>query len=344
LKILCFIPNSSDGTSLYRGFGALNELHKNDLTIQITYVDMMAFRMMDAKGFDIAYFQRPDDIKFVIFMEALKKINIRIVVDYDDYLLDVPSGNRYHALQARMDIPYENNVIACLKLADQVIVSTELLQKKFSVYNQNITVIRNGFDDYCFKLCKELSPNRIVLWRGGATHQPDFDFYGDEVYQLIKNNEDFTFIFWTELFNRPENSAYASISRLLDDLPNVIIKEAVSPLDYLQGLQKIRPSLIMSVNRENDFNLCKSNIAKLEGFYCGALCLHNDWDEWQWPVFKPQSEYLLDRGMLFLDLIRQKSQLVKDIYQEELEHVKQNYLLSELNKKRIEVFKKAVKR
>jgi hypothetical protein len=100
----------------------------------------------------------------------------------------------------------------------------------------------------------------------------------------------------------------------------------------------------MSVNIQNDFNLCKSNIAKLEGFYCGALCLHPDWPEWDWPVFKPQAEYLLDRGMLFLDLIRQKSQLVKDIYQEELEHVKQNYLLSELNKKRIEVFKKAVKR
>lgn len=345
MKILAFIPNADDGTSFFRGNCVLNELHKNDPNIQIQYASIHSgFRFLDAKGFDVAFFQRPDIAEFVITMDALKRINIPVVVDYDDYLLNVPAGNRYHQRMSDSDIPYESNVIACLKLADQVIVSTEALKHNLSAYNPNITVVRNAFDNYCFDLCERPSTNRIVLWRGGATHKPDFEYYGDEIYQLVKDNEDFSFIFWTELFKRRENPAYASIGHLLDQQPNFITKNVVSPIDYFQGLKKMKPSLMLSVNQENEFNLSKSDICKLEGFFCGALCLHNDWPEWNWPVFRPQSKYLYERGMMLLDLIRNKSNLVDEIYQDELEYVKKNRLLSEVNKQRIEVFKKAVKR
>lgn len=321
-------------------------MHKHDPSIQITYVTLGdAFRFIDAKGFDVAFFQRPDSKELVITMDALKSINIPIVVDYDDNLLDVPTGNRYHQHQSRNDIPYESNVISCLKLADQVIVSTEHLKKCYSHYNSNTTVIRNAFDDYCFRPSEQISKKKLVLWRGGATHQPDFNHYGDEIYKLVKDNIDFTFIFWTETFRRRENSAFASIAELLHKLPNFSVKVAVSPIDYLQGLQRMRPSLMLSVNMLNDFNLCKSDICKLEGFFCGALCVHDDWTEWDWGIMKTGTKYLYERAHYLISLLRNKDATVpQEIYSKELEYIKENRLLSNVNKQRIEIFRKAVKR
>jgi hypothetical protein len=235
VKILCFIPNPDDGTSFYRGQGVLNEIHKTDPAIQISYANINNnFKFMDAKGFDIAFFQRPDLEPFKVAIKMLKNLGIKIILDYDDYLLKVPLNNRYHKLMSQSDTPYESNVIECLQLADLVTVSTDKLKECFSNYNNNIIVIRNAFDDYCFKPCESLSKKKVVVWRGGATHQPDFNHYGDEVYKLIKNNPDFTFIFWTEMFRRRENSAFSSIAQLLFKLPNFELKNPTSPIDYLQ--------------------------------------------------------------------------------------------------------------
>jgi glycosyltransferase involved in cell wall biosynthesis len=344
MKVLAFIPNSLDGTSFYRGCGALNELHKLDERVQIQYVSG-AFRFGDAKGFDIAFFQRSDTHDYIITMQALKALGIPIVVDYDDYLLGVPQGNKYHRIMSDNDIPYEQNVATALRIADRVIVSTQALKEAFSRYNRNITVIRNAFDDYTFTPCTGFNnESRKVLWRGGSTHQPDFNYYGDEIIKLITENKDFEFIFWTDATKRPENLAYYSICDQLHKLPNFKLMQAVSPIDYFQGLQKMKPALILSVNRENLFNLCKSDIAKLEGFYCGALCVHDDWPEWIWGKMKIGEKYLFDRANYLLSLIRNPiAKSTHEIYDAELNYVLENRLLSTANLQRLNVFRRVLK-
>jgi hypothetical protein len=345
MKILALIPESADATSFYRGQGPLNELHKcrpNEL-IQVTYVNPNAIRFQDTKGFDVLFVQRPDIPSFLHVIKMIKALNIPVVVDYDDYLLEVPVGNRYHKIMTDNDNPYELIVKQILEIADHITVSTEELKKQLSQYNKNITVIRNAFDNYCFKLCETFSKKKKILWRGGATHQPDFDFYGDEIYLMIKENQDFEFNFWTETTQRPENLAYSSISQLLQKLDNIKIINPVDTINYLQNLAKLNPCLIVTVNQENTFNLCKSDCAKIEGFYCGALTVANDWPEWTWG-HKPEKSYLLKRVNEYLEMIRNREDgRCQEIYSQELQFVKDNRLLSQANELRYEVFKSVIK-
>lgn len=343
MKILVFCPNALDGTAFYRCGGVLNELHKLDPNISITYIGNQ-FRFSEAKGFDLAFFQRTDNDDYLMAMKAVKDLNIPVVVDYDDYLLEVPKDNKYHSIMSNNDINYEHNVREALKLADTVIVSTDKLKELFSPYNKNIVVIRNAFDNYTFRPKFEVSSNKVVLWRGGATHKPDFDYYGDEVYQLMKSNPDFNFVYWTDVTKRQENLAFYSIFDLIKNLPNFKLMPAVSPIDYFQGLQRLQPSIIMSVNKLCDFNLGKSDIAKLEGFYAGSLCIHDDWQEWNWGVIDNKDKsYLFERGNALIDLVRSEPDKANRIYRSELEYVKRNRLLVQANIKRLEIFKEVIK-
>jgi hypothetical protein len=344
MKILSFIPNPSDGTSFYRGTGVLSELHKIDKDIQITQVDK-SFQLSDAKGYDLAFFQRPDSESFIQTMAAIKALNIPVVVDYDDYLLEVPSSNRYHQIQKAYDNNYEYYVKCALKIADKVIVSTQKLKELLLPFNKNISVVKNAIDDYCFSPAPELNKtSKKVLWRGSATHQADFDYYGDEILKLISNNPDYEFIFWTDITNRQENLAYYSIYEQLKKLNNVKIIQAVSPLDYFQGLIKMKPCLILAINKESNFNLCKSDIAKLEGFLTGALCAHDNLPEWNWGVINQDKQYFFEHANNLLSMIRDINNTeAQELYLKELEIVKENRLLSDINFKRLSIFRKLVK-
>jgi hypothetical protein len=101
--------------------------------------------------------------------------------------------------------------------------------------------------------------------------------------------------------------------------------------------------MILSINHNNEFNLCKSDIAKLEGFYCGALCVHDDWPEWSWGKFHTDKKYFYERASYLLHLIRQSAPSIGHIYAQEFQYVKENRLLSEVNKQRAEVLRGVVK-
>jgi len=337
MKLLAFFPNISDGTCFYRGAGVLSELSKID-NITITIVEDK-FRFLDAKGYDIAFFQRPDTENYLITMKALKKMGLKIVLDYDDYLLEVPHENKYHQVQKLQDNPYEKIVAACLRIADKIIVSTDTLAALLG-YPEKTVTIKNAFDDYCFKPVEKFSYNKCVLWRGGLNHKGDIEKYGKDILSIVTDNPDFQFIFFTDIPKREDNEVFECISKELKMLPNFRTMQAVDPISYLQMLPKIAPSLILTVNDETPFNDCKSDCAKLEGFYCGALTIHPDWPEWDWGVMKIDSNYLCERANFMINLVRNNEPKLSEIYEAELNYVKQNRMLSNVNKKRLYVFDK----
>jgi len=336
MKILCFTPNCNDGTAFYRSNGVLSELHKLDSNIHITFVEKQ-FRFQDAKGYDIAFFQRPDDEQYLFTMKAIRKLGIPIVVDYDDYLLNVPVENRYHQVQKLQDNPYEKIVTQCLALADRVIVSTDYLAQSLG-YPEKTIVIKNAIDDYCFRLIEKNNFNKRVLWRGGLNHKGDIEKYSSDILSIIKENPDFEFLFWTDIPKRDDNLVYSSIVNELRECPNFSLMQALDPISYFQTLPKLKPSLILTINDEIPFNKGKSDIAKLEGFYCGALAIHPDWPEWDWEIMKIDSKYLCERANFMIGLVRNNDTRLSEIYDGELNYIKENRLLSKVNQQRLDVF------
>jgi hypothetical protein len=350
MQITALIPNMENATSMYRGFGALQEIPKLDESIHINYPERtfipeypefdiakekIGFSFLTAKGSDLIYAVRPIAPQQMSYFDYCRKYNTPIITDWDDNLEQVPYFIRN--LTDLQYFDYASNMHTAFELSNHVIVSTQTLRDCFHKYIDKITVIRNAFDDYCYKLAEKRNKTKTILWRGSYTHFRDLGLHKDELIRLIKGNEDYQFCFWTE-------QPTSWIRALPEEFTNVFIKPTTHPFEYWEQLQLMKPELMITPLEDNIFNRCKSDIAKLEAICVGALTISPSFPEWQWD-FTP-NYYLYDNKFDFfsktnalIDTMRKNNddRLDQD-WEAHVNYVKQHRLLSQANKKRLEVF------
>lgn len=334
MKILFFSGLEDNRMSLYRGHGPLSELHKLDNSIEILNVPNNYFNTQNCKGYDLAYFHRPDNKDQVNAIKMLKKMNIPVIVDYDDDFLTCPEYSPYHVIMKLKKNNYMKNVCDILILADFVIVSTEELKKQYGIFNNNITVVPNTFDDYLFNIAKEFNSNsKIVFWRGGHTHEQDLFVYKDVITKLIKENEDFNFIFQGDCL--PE---WINVLSIVYGQKNITVHPIVDVFSYFWNLQDLKPALFLVPLEENQFNKSKSDIAALEATISGSLALTPPWEEWSWNTLTytdPDSFY--NQGSLILEELRLKSSYLQEQWTNNIQYIQEHRLLSEINKIRLKI-------
>jgi glycosyltransferase involved in cell wall biosynthesis len=272
IRLSCSIANFNDGTSFYRGHGVMSEIHKSDRDFRVDYITEPD--IVKIKGIDVLFVQRPDQIRDITLIQIAKKLNIPIVLDYDDYLLDVPVHNRYHKIMDIAGNPYQDHVKNALSMADLVFVSTDEIKKKLYKYNDNIHVIRNAFDDYIYKASTGYNCTKTVLWRGSSTHEKDLELYRDQITALVKANPDFRFIFLIDKF-------FDWLKELKATNKNVELLKAVQVFEYFYLLQSLRVGAVIVPLEDCLFNHCKSDVASLEATSVGAFSVAPDWAEWK---------------------------------------------------------------
>ncbi len=162
MKLLASYLNLADASSYYRGSGVFGEMHREDLDI----IESEAIHWTCLKKAEKYFIQRPFMSRHVEAIESAQNLNRKVIIDYDDLLIDIP--NHFEFLKklkknnniTKYDIG--ENVIKCLNLADLVIASTEHLKAELKLYNDNIIVINNCFDDFSYELpkCRNSSRNR----------------------------------------------------------------------------------------------------------------------------------------------------------------------------------------
>lgn len=366
MRISAFIPVIDNPRSLVRGHGVLSELHRvSDEPIELkiytgTKVDNTNpdskilfegtgdFDIRLLKGTDIVFFMKPDTEVQLEAIETCKEYNFKVVLDYDDDMFSIPETNPYVIEQKRNNNDYKKYAKKCIELADHIIVSTEHIKENFKPLNQNITVINNSFDDYCFKLATELSQKKIVLWRGGLSHTKDLFLFQDQIIDLIKNNQDYTFVFWSNDSVHP-----AWLINLAKEQKNIALEDAVSSFYYFLNLRYLNPFLTIVPLEDNEFNKGKSDLAKIEAVASGGLCLcpRNSFKEWIWDT-NENMLYGDNKGFYFkaktlLDLHRsesiQNNALISNYWQSDIDYLKKEKLLSNNNIKRLEVFRSVLK-
>lgn len=199
---------------------------------------------------DVVVFNRIHS-KGAEYVLSLKRQGVKIVVDLDDFY----QLNPEHYLASL----YESNthaIVAMVKLADVVIVTTEYLAYKIRHLNRNVVVIRNAlpFDSGQFTLSNDRSSGTPVVWAGGASHEPDL--------RLVSNTFD------DELLTIAGYEASQSITgqewiKIRRNLPNAKYKAAVKDLDNYMSVYESHAIAIAPLV-DNDFNNCKSNLKILE--------------------------------------------------------------------------------
>jgi len=121
-----------------------------------------------------------------IFYAYLKKYNIKLIYDIDDYFILDNSHINYKSWKENKG---EEMVVKNLKNADAVITTTPLFAEILKKYNKNTFVLENAINFNECQWCMEKSTSEKVrfFWGGGITHLPDLRLMKDDFKKFDKN-------------------------------------------------------------------------------------------------------------------------------------------------------------
>lgn len=264
-KLLFLNYSNHDACSFYRSAGIAKDLREKGFDIDVVQIGAKTFYWSDLLMYDVVMIQRPYTAELIPFIKQAKIMGIKLWLDYDDNLLEVPEDNP--AYTRYMQTNCKESVIALLKLADVVSVTTLALKVAYQKHNQNIVVIPNAFNDSLFMrdAQKDLPKRKpIVAWRGSDTHQKDI-----MTYPAVNNSVN-EFPEWKFMF-------IGYNAWFLPKKENRLFAPATDIMFYHYSLYSAAPSVMQVPLHDSPFNRAKSSIAAIEGAFAGAAVLCPYW-------------------------------------------------------------------
>jgi hypothetical protein len=313
-------PAPFSGVAYYRSIGTLSFLPKLNKKIQLKRPEQIAWNsLIDT---DILYMERPQHHSDLTALEIAKDFNVKVWVDYDDFLHGIPEYNPTYKMYSKPEIL--ERIEQAMTMANVVTVSTPFLKDFYSKFNQNIHVLENAHNDYKYPFKKIEQTELAINWRGSATHREDLLSVKENLVDLShRHNWGWTFI---------GNDTWY----ITDYMKNCYSFSEVDVATYNKFILDLRSAIQIVPLLFSDFNRAKSNIGWIEGTYAGSATIAPLLPEFEKPgvinyMDKPDSfGYYLEKA------IKSKS-FRKKKYNESYEYIHDNLLLSDLNKKRIEI-------
>lgn len=321
IRVLTLAPNVYDGTSFYRLGGVMpyldkeyDDVHMKDLshTKEVDWADYA--------GYDVAVFQRPFIKPHLSTINMLKLMGVKIILDYDDDVLNLPIHNPYYHNYKNN----EDNIRLIMAAADHIWVSTPSLRDEVSKYNNSVEVVPNAHNDYLFPVKNKRqfdSSTRKVSYRGGSTHEVDVYSHFDDWEKAINGNQSYEFYFIGARFPYLESKCG----------DNYIIIPGTHILDYFRNFYALNPNIFIYTLEENKFNKGKSNISWIEATYSGAAVLAPEFHQ---DFIKPG---IVNFGKSFLqefNSLKDNPKKLQEMNEESWDYIQKNLLLSIVNHQR----------
>lgn len=242
---------------------------------------------------DFLFMHRPCLPQHVATMQRAQDLGVKVIVDYDDWLWDIPIDNATYATYAHNEI--RNNLDFILRNADIVTTSTRQLRTLLNSIRKrddDIILAPNAlpiewFDRWREVYAKPKKDETInICWRGSQHHQKDLLHMRDAIVS-INNKFDgikFKFIGWLPWF-------------ILNEVPNVFHAVLENPDKndwenrpstevtlYFKNVIDTSPDIVIVPLFDSMFNRAKSSIAWQESMWAGAkTVVAPDWEEWKQP-------------------------------------------------------------
>lgn len=328
MKILACIPLPYDATSWYRAMGVFPNLRNNyipDLDIEV--YGGRKYSWAELLQFDVMFMQRPARPDWLKLAEYMKGMGKKIWIDHDDNLFQLPVYNR---VVDEYTPEIKQGMITMMRIADVITVSTPALKTLFESFGikNRIEVIPNALNDDVMRMATQwnvVTGLEQYVWRGSETHQGDLVHFGDALMDAMQERKG---AFWTFMGYNPW---------LITQNFNMSVCRYAKPDDimvYTSNFAKIRPQVLHVPLHDDPLNQCKSNIAWIEGTAAGAVVIAPDWPEWRKPGvlnYNSPGEYR--------SLLMQVHDEYPDRWKASAEYVKNNLLLTNVNKQRAEILK-----
>ena len=316
IKICDLAPRSA--CSYYRSLGPLSKLNKINPEISVEYLEAVSWTALSDA--DILFLARPVSPEYIEAIELAQSFGVKVWSDFDDALDVLPDDNPGKPYFCSDQIV--KNLKIAIKHSEIVTVSTQALKDLYSPLNPYIHVVENAFNDYNYPFKKRENKSNYISWRGSATHRNDLLSIRNSLKEIAEKNKEwfFAWIGGGDLW-------YLSTGE------NTVFFGEVEIVRYNRLLYNLQPAIHISPLMDTPFNRCKSNISWLESTWAGAPCLAPKIPEFEKPGCV---NYTDNFGYLLEKLIKSRT-FRQENYLQSFEYIKNNLLLSQINKKRIEI-------
>lgn len=277
IRVLVVTPYGKDANSYHRCVGPWSYLAKvarakgEQIEFSVVGDDIgMSGVGWDVVGqFDIVSLHRPCRPDDLTIMRIARNMNVPTVIDYDDWLFEVPYWNPHANSYA--DPSLQNIMATCIATADVVTVTTSALYDKFKPINKNTLIIPNAYRSDLYPYREKVTPPRKseYCWRGTNTHDADLLSVGQGFQKLSKP---VTFY---------GGAAWSLLAQMKPGMHQV--RGNTDPFMYMRQIYEDSPRVMLFPLVDCLFNRVKSNIAYQEAVHAGALCVAPDLPEWTRP-------------------------------------------------------------
>tara|TARA_R110000796_G_scaffold58413_4_gene134846 strand:+ start:4771 stop:6009 length:1239 start_codon:yes stop_codon:yes gene_type:complete len=186
IKILV-VPSDRTGVSYFRSTKPnlhLEKLYPDEFHVDVEYEPQLHDDDW-LKQYDLIHYHRTlgNYEQMGGLLEKLKSLGIPTIMDLDDYWLPDMTHPAYHIVKNNnLDVKILDN----LRIAENVITTTEIFADEIKKYNKNVVVLPNAIDP----TEKQYSPNpepsdKIRIgWLGGSSHLADLKLLNHVVSKL----------------------------------------------------------------------------------------------------------------------------------------------------------------
>lgn len=276
------------------------------------------------EAYDIIIVSRPSNVHGYNLLQLAKDQGKYAISDFDDDCLHVPRSNPMHST-------YEagkGDTIRSIALCDEVWVATDAIKRSYRLYNKNIHVIPNAWNDTIFPVSKKkpFNFNKVAMWRGGHSHKGDIYKKGvtEYILSLINSNPIWSWYWLGQKFDFIEE-------RL--EYANYFYHDGASTVQFYKLMQEYNPCIFYYPLESTIFNQGKSNCSWLESVYSGAAYFGN------MELPQIQKPGIMDFSQL-ADVLKmtdkKMEKLLKSNHEKSWKYIKDNLLLSKVNEKRKE--------
>lgn len=178
IKILV-LTSDTDGIGYYRNLMPHLTINDPEFDIDIRMLQDSTYNILDPNfigKYNILFYNKsiPFNKKEYLdaFYDVIKRNNIKIVYDIDDYWILNSSHLNYDAWKKSKS---DELIVDALKRADHVTTTTSLFAKRISDINKNVTVLPNAInlDEQQWKFNRRPANKIRFLWGGGISHMVD---------------------------------------------------------------------------------------------------------------------------------------------------------------------------
>lgn len=318
MKQILYFDWHSEASEFYRAL-PLDYIKSTEFTI--TRSTDRDIKSHSINYYDVIVILRPSSETHLNLIKMAKDMGKKVISDWDDDPLHLQIENPMFGYYNGD----KHHTIKCLTLVDEIWVATVGIKKSFRLYNKNIHVVPNSHNDIIFPVDKKrpFGIKKRVMWRGGGSHIGDIYQPGttEWVVKTINNNKKWDFYWLGQRFEFIEYRVKHG---------NFHYNPGASTVQFYKLMQEINPQIFFYPLSDNLFNRSKSNCSWLESVYAGAAYFgKSQFPEFDKPGVLPLSslnEYL--RG--------DNSGELKEMNQLSWEYIKDNLLLSNVNKLREE--------